>query len=227
MRLKNNEKQPIVVMFTDSGVPKTGLTPKISAWKISDESLIINNQDMSEIGSTGIYYYPAASLPNLSNDVLAVKCDGTATLAAADRYKAGAYFFGGTTGWVNDIGTILTNVDLIKTDTTDIIADIAALGGNVFTGQGAVMVNHNYGGSNALQVIDENSAPLDGAKILIYLKSDYDAGLRTASYVKGFSQTLVTGLWEWNIHLDPATYYAIVSKDGYEQIVPKEFTVTA
>lgn len=42
--------------FTEDGVPKTGLTPTVSIWRLSDNVQVLTNQLMSEVAS-GFYSY--------------------------------------------------------------------------------------------------------------------------------------------------------------------------
>jgi len=250
MRLKNSEKQPVVVMLTNAGVPETGLTVTINAWKISDESNVINAQTMNVIGTTGIYYYAAASMPDLSNEVLAIKIDGSASLDDADRYKWGVYFYGGTTGWVNDIGTLLTDTGTLKGNATTIINatdtvesslttintdmakdstvakesttqarfdDVDSVLASISGGAGAVLVNHNYGSANNLQILNSvDSLPVEGSNIYAYLASDFNAGRLSVEYVKAISISNSSGQWANDMHLDAADYVLLVKHDNYQ-----------
>ena len=74
----------ITAYFTDSGTPKTGLTPNISIYRISDSAQIVATTSMSEIAN-GEYKYNFASM-TASFDYT-VWVDGGAVLSATDRYK--------------------------------------------------------------------------------------------------------------------------------------------
>jgi len=71
--------------FTDSGIPKTGLIPKISIKRISDDVLVVDQASMTEV-SNGWYKY---SFTNTITEEYYVWVDGTATLQNFDRYQYG------------------------------------------------------------------------------------------------------------------------------------------
>lgn len=43
--------------FRDSGTPKTGLSPQLVAWDLSDDYVVLNNVIMTELGNSGVYKY--------------------------------------------------------------------------------------------------------------------------------------------------------------------------
>jgi len=53
------------------------------------------------------------------------------------------------------------------------------------TAPGDVLVDHNYGGTDAMQVIGPGGVPVANATIAAYRTADYDAGLRDASKIRG------------------------------------------
>lgn len=77
----------IKASFTDGGAPKTGLTPTVSVWDMSDGSKDLDGVSMSEIGSSAGYLYDISSL-DFSKSFY-YQADGGATLANAERYKDG------------------------------------------------------------------------------------------------------------------------------------------
>jgi hypothetical protein len=71
-----------VVFFSNGGVPATGLTPSIIAYKkVSDGSEVASPPTITEIG-VGFYKFTATP-----GEALVVQVDGGAGLANADRYK--------------------------------------------------------------------------------------------------------------------------------------------
>lgn len=74
-----------VAFKTDANAVGTGLTPALTMYKMSDDSVIINAQDMAEVAN-GIYKYtiPTASL--VSGSSYAIYVDGGATLTTF-RYQ--------------------------------------------------------------------------------------------------------------------------------------------
>ena len=74
----------IVSHFTDSGVPKTGLSPTIRIRTVSDGVLVVTDEATVEIGD-GAYKYVFTSFdPKLE---YSIRVDGTATLDNAERYQ--------------------------------------------------------------------------------------------------------------------------------------------
>jgi len=200
MRLINSESQPIIVALTNAGVPQTGLTVSIAIWKISDQSNVSPSPPtLTELGG-GIYFLPANKLPDISDDAIVYKIDGSATLADADRYKFGALVFGGY---------------------PDVIYNSAGVG------NGAYEVNHHYDGQNALTIYDENNSPIENANIYIFSKTDWDNNNRTKAYQKGWSLTDGNGQWLWSVWLDEGTYKLIIDSPGVEVKYPTEFIVSS
>ena len=78
--------QVIVADFTSNGAPSTGLSPTIDIWKVSDNSQLITAAAMTEIA--GGWYKYTYSAYDADVDIV-FRCDGTNTLANADRYKFG------------------------------------------------------------------------------------------------------------------------------------------
>jgi hypothetical protein len=84
------------------------------------------------------------------------------------------------------------------------------------TGIGQIVIDEDYGGANNLQVFDPvNTIAVGGAKILIFLKADYDNNLRGDEHIRAQSLSLVDGSWANPARLDPETYIVLVEKAGY------------
>ena len=77
----------ITVFFTDSGIPRINLSPKIDIWKIIGDTQVVINQDMTEIGG-GSYYYDFTTYDN--NEDYTIRADGGSILADYERYMYGA-----------------------------------------------------------------------------------------------------------------------------------------
>lgn len=75
-----------VAYFTNSGTPATGLSPTITIWKVSDNSVLVNAAAMTEIAG-GFYKYDYGAY-DPTVDVVA-RADGGATLSGYDRYPPG------------------------------------------------------------------------------------------------------------------------------------------
>ena len=78
----------ITCFFTDSSVPKTGLTPTVSILRVSDDTLVVDAQAMTELSLAGWYSYLYAG--HSADEEFVVSADGGATLADAERYKGGS-----------------------------------------------------------------------------------------------------------------------------------------
>jgi len=72
----------IIAFFTDNGVPKTGLNPKLDIWK-EDGTHTINDQAMTEIAG-GFYKYDFTAYDE--DDNYCIRADGTSILSGAERY---------------------------------------------------------------------------------------------------------------------------------------------
>lgn len=92
----------IPAYFHEAGVPKTGLSPTIDIYKVSDNSLVVNDGALTAVGG-GFYKYDFAAYDSAEDYVYVV--DGTATLANGYRY-----LFGGTDSQAKD-ALILNNLD--------------------------------------------------------------------------------------------------------------------
>lgn len=83
----------------------------------------------------------------------------------------------------------------------------AAVGSS--TGDGDTPVDHNYGGTDALRVL-ESGVPVDDATIRAYVAADYDAGTFAAKPPTTFTGS--DGRWTAPLMLDPDAYVLVVSK---------------
>jgi hypothetical protein len=96
----------IISFFTENGIPKTGLSPIIDVWKVSDNSQVVTAQAMSEIGG-GFYKYNFAGYEKTQE--YAVRSYGGASLPIAERYS-----YGGNEGYHDDIADIQDTIDTIQ-----------------------------------------------------------------------------------------------------------------
>jgi hypothetical protein len=71
--------------FAVKGIGETGLTPKITIRKVSNNTIIVNAQNMTEL-AVGWYTY---SFNNDLGEEYVVNIDGGSALKAADRYQYG------------------------------------------------------------------------------------------------------------------------------------------
>ena len=76
----------VIAAFTENGNPKTGLSPTITGYDLSDDSVVINAQSMAEIAN-GIYKYNFSTYDSAKDYVYI--CDGTASVPVFERYVFG------------------------------------------------------------------------------------------------------------------------------------------
>ena len=96
-----------------------------------------------------------------------------------------------------------------------------------FIGTGAVLVDHNYGGTNTLQAVDGLGAGIDNTSIRGFLTADWSAGNRGANYVRATTTTVADGTWRHPMMLDPGTYTLLYYKQGSFQPKTVSVVVTA
>jgi len=107
----------------------------------------------------------------------------------------------------------LENQVTILANQTTILAALAAIR-TALTGAGSVRVDHDFGSTDALRIVDGDGDGLDGVWIQCFLKSDYDAGHLSEDYCVATTQTTVTGRWIRPMYLDPATYTLVAFKEN-------------
>lgn len=95
----------ITAYFSDGGSPKTGLSPTIDIYDLSDNSLDIDGGAMTEVGG-GFYKYTFTAHDNTKD--YAIICDGTATLSGSERYAIS------TTGDAGDVNQILADTNELQ-----------------------------------------------------------------------------------------------------------------
>ena len=73
----------IIVFFTESGSPKTGLSPIVNVWKV-DGTQVVTDQAMTEVAS-GFYTYDFTTYDD--DQDYCIVADGTSSLTGSERYK--------------------------------------------------------------------------------------------------------------------------------------------
>jgi hypothetical protein len=86
-----------------------------------------------------------------------------------------------------------------------------------------IPVDHNYGGIDALKVIEPGGGPIPYVDILIFKSIDYANGLRDVPI--GRTQTNETGRWKSAVMVPPGFDYTLVFSKTSEW-GPDEFTIT-
>lgn len=139
----------VVAYFTDSGLPKTGLSSTIRIRKVLDNSLIITDAAMIEIGD-GFYKYNFSIYDSTTEYI--IRCDGGNSLEDEDRYVIAGnenYYSDIRDGILND-ATRFSGADIIdiksNLDTPDQYkADISSL---------AIEINVEDHVTNVLNIYD-------------------------------------------------------------------------
>lgn len=155
--------QRILAFFTDSGVPKTGLSPTIIIRDLTAGTVVVNGEAMTEVGS-GFYEYSFTSY-DIDSDY-AFRSDGTATLANAERYV-----FGSNESYVDDIWDAqIADHQVVGSLASEIRASHGtALGG---AANGLTKEQAEYIAEQVWKVILENETT---AREVLLSRSDFDA----------------------------------------------------
>lgn len=110
---------------------------------------------------------------------------------------------------------------------TQIDAELSANHGSgpwsdTWAGLGDILVDHNYGGTDALRVT-QDGVGIDGATIRAYRTTDYNAGTYTK---RGEAVTGTDGRWIAPMMLDAGDYTLVISKSSAYQSQVVEITVS-
>jgi hypothetical protein len=126
------------------------------------------------------------------------------------------------------LNVVDTNVSAIRsqTDKLQFDSDNKVIAVSNQGGIGDTEVNHDTGGTDNYRVLDGNGQGIDNVSIKAYLKTEWDAGHRSETYVVGRSQTNVDGRWQWPLMLDTGfTYVLVFYKQGQFKVTTKELTL--
>ena len=113
----------ILAFFTLSGTPATGLVPTIRIRDLSDNSLVVTDAAMTEVGD-GHYQYDFTTYDKDTD--YAVRCDGGMSLTGVERYT-----YAGNENYIDDIADTITETtsadfDLTQELITDVNIDVLA-----------------------------------------------------------------------------------------------------
>jgi len=112
-----------------------------------------------------------------------------------------------------------TAIEVVVVDVTPVL--VSDLGGT-----GAIPVDHDYGGTDTLRIVDPDGAGIQDATITGYLADDYNAGNRTVNYVRGRTTTSVSGRWRSPLSLDAGSYVLVIAKPPEYLTVVQALTVS-
>jgi hypothetical protein len=117
---------------------------------------------------------------------------------------------GGETVSLRARGTADDNV----VNTFSTLRDVTAIKVSDVIGAGTILVDHNWGGPDALRAVDPEGVGVGGVAINAYLQADYDAGYRESKYIVARTSTLLDGRWSQPLVLDPGPYTLVYYKQG-------------
>lgn len=104
--------------------------------------------------------------------------------------------------------------------------EIQVIGNSVpLIGEGTTSIDHNFGGTDNYRVT-ASGTPLSDVDIRVFVRTDYDAGLRANKHIVGQSRTGTDGRWVSIIRLDPGNYVIEFSKTGQYRTNTANITVT-
>lgn len=112
-------------------------------------------------------------------------------------------------------------------DVETVLLDVTPVLVSDLSGTGTVPVDHNYGGTDALRVVDPDGAGIQDAAITAYLAADYNAGRRTVNYVRGRTTTSVSGRWRSPLSLDASSYVLVIARPADFQTVAHALVVSS
>jgi hypothetical protein len=103
----------ILSFFTENGIPKTGLSPTIRIRDTADNSLVITDEPLTQVGD-GFYSYDFTGYDDTL--IYTIRVDGGSELDDADRYQAST----------NETAGLAEQTDLllVKTETTNIKTEV-------------------------------------------------------------------------------------------------------
>lgn len=143
---------------------------------------------------------------------------------AVSEIANGWYRLAGSAGDRDTLGELIVHAEATGADAADLLVEIVSHNPFAF-GIGSVVVDHDYGGADALAYKTEGGAGIDNAVVRAYLKTDYDAGNTGSEYIKATTMTDVNGRWTDQMNLDPATYTLYYFKQGAYGPDTQEVTV--
>lgn len=201
--------QEITAPFTNSGSPALGLSPTIRIRDVSDGSLVITDEAMTEVGD-GNYSYTFTSYD--PNENYAIRCDGGGSLPNAERYT-----FGGNENYIDDIATTVSG---IEDDVDTILVTVSDIDENVNNLDITDLENDVTAILTTVSGIDENvDTLLQSDSDLTDLENDVASILTTVSGIDENVNVLQTdmdalvidfaralGLMQENYFLDQTSY---------------------
>lgn len=94
------------------------------------------------------------------------------------------------------------------------LIDLTPVTRSEIMGTGAVAIDHDFGGADALVFQTDTGHGIENAIVQAFLSSDWAAGRRSATYVQGATITVLHGRWLAPIMLDPGDYTLLYFREG-------------
>ena len=101
----------------------------------------------------------------------------------------------------------------VSVDTICSLRDATPAKASDIYGPGARIVDHNYGGANAL-AYTLSGVGITGACVYAFLASDYTAGNHSDAYIQARTTTTAGGAWLLPMMLNPGSYTLVFFKTG-------------
>jgi len=74
-----------------------------------------------------------------------------------------------------------------------------------------MVINHDYGGKDALAYQTAGGQGVPGADVRVFCKSDYDDGKRSREFIVARTRTGAGGRWTHPVSLPPGQYVLVFS----------------
>lgn len=94
-------------------------------------------------------------------------------------------------------------------------------------GTGTVIIDHNYGGLDALRIVAPTGAAIEGVELRAYTAADYNAGRRSRETIRGITKTDVEGRWRNVLMLSVGSYKLVCAKPSQIETRVVDLEVTA
>jgi hypothetical protein len=137
----------LTVFFTESSIPKTGLSPTVKIRDVSDNSVVVNGGALTEVGD-GWYKYDFTTFDDTKN--YTILFDGGAALPNSERYAAS-----GSTGLTqSNVASAVWDEDLSTHDTLGTAGSYLSIIKQIETGrwkiENSVMILYSEDGTTPL-----------------------------------------------------------------------------
>lgn len=112
----------------------------------------------------------------------------------------------------------------IAINAISVVMDMTPLRASDVSGDGSIVVDHDYGETDALRVTS-GGAGIDNVTIKAYRLADWTAGSRSSTFVVATAMTKADGRWNGPMSLDAGDYVLVFSKQGAFRAKTVEITI--